>query len=266
MKPTSERTPASYWFIFRSNELLVKLNDDSVSIPFISDLSELRLNLGSIKQNYFGLLGKNHCYFLDVLSEIDIPEDMSFYDLRSLYKLLKEDFLWIAGRAFQLLNWDRTTQYCGQCAIPTELNLDEKGKKCPQCGLLNFPRISPAIIVGVLKGDQILLANGTRFPSRLFSIIAGFVEPGENLEECVRREIKEEVGLEIENIRYFGSQAWPFPDSLMIGFIADYSGGEITIDKTEINDADWYTSDNLPPIPSKISIARKIIDWFIQNH
>ncbi len=266
MKPSSERTTESYWFIFRNNELLVQENDKTVLIPFESDLNELKLDLGSYKQNYFGLLGKNHCYFLEVIDEIDVPNGMSFYNLRSLYELLNEDFLWIAGRAFQLLNWDKTSRYCGRCATPTEFNSKEKGKICPQCGLLNFPRISPAVIAGILKANQILLANGRRFPSSLFSIIAGFVEPGETLEQCLKREIREEVGLEIKNIRYFGSQSWPFPDSLMIGFIVDYAGGEITIDKGEINEANWYTSNNLPHIPSKISIARKIIDWFVQNY
>ncbi len=117
-----------------------------------------------------------------------------------------------------------------------------------------------------MKNNQILLANGTRFPSSLYSVLAGFVEPGETLEECVRREIKEEIGIEVENIRYFSSQSWPFPDSLMIGFLADYSSGEINIDQTEIRNADWFTAENLPLIPGKISIARKIIDWFVNNN
>jgi len=129
---------------------------------------------------------------------------------------------------------------------------------------MNFPRISPAIIVAVLKGKEILLARAHRFPPRLYSVIAGFVEPGETLEECVRREVKEEVGIEVENICYFGSQSWPFPNSLMVAFTADYANGKITIDETETIDAGWFTAHNLPPIPDKVSISRRLIDWFVE--
>ncbi len=120
-----------------------------------------------------------------------------------------------------------------------------------------------AIIVAIERGDQLLLARARRFPTVMYSVLAGFVEPGESLEEAVAREVKEEVGLSLKDIRYFGSQPWPFPHSLMIGFTATYAGGEITLDENEIVDAGWYTVDHLPPIPGKISIARKLIDWFM---
>lgn len=136
-------------------------------------------------------------------------------------------------------------------------------KECPGCRFLSFPRISPAVIVLVEKENRVLLARVKRFTTELYSVLAGFVEPGETLEETVRREVAEETGIKVKNIRYFGSQPWPFPDSLMIGFTADYESGEIKIDETEIADAGWYDPDRLPIIPGKISIARELIDWFV---
>jgi NAD+ diphosphatase len=179
--------------------------------------------------------------------------------------MLEEDLIWIAGRANQLVNWSQTHRHCGRCGQPTEDKTDERAKTCPQCGLVNYPRLSPAIIVAVLKNDRILLGRNKRFKLPFYSVLAGFVEPGETLEECVRREIREEVNISVKNIRYFGSQPWPFPDSLMIAFVADYAGGEIRTDGLEIIDAAWFTKDNLPQIPPKISIARQLIDWFVHR-
>jgi NAD+ diphosphatase len=126
--------------------------------------------------------------------------------------------------------------------------------------------MSPAIIVAVVRDGSVLLAHAARFPGAMYSVLAGFVEPGESLEDCVRREVKEEAGVELKNIRYFGSQPWPFPNSLMIGFTAEYAGGEVTMDMKEIVDAQWFTADHLPTIPDKISIARKLIDWFVEQY
>ena len=139
----------------------------------------------------------------------------------------------------------------------------ERAKLCPACGLTTYPRISPAIIVAVTKGDTLLLARGHRHPPGFYSVLAGFVEPGETLEETVRREVREEVSLEVDDIRYFGSQPWPFPDSLMVAFTASYASGEITLEELEIADAGWYTAANLPLVPPPISIARSLIDAFV---
>jgi NAD+ diphosphatase len=266
MMPSLGEISPFYYFVFRKNDLLIVFEKDGAVIPFLSDITEIKLEV--IRKQYFGLLNDYPCYFGEASPDTEPPKGMSFFGLRSLYGVLEEELLWIAGRAFQLMNWDRTTQYCSSCGVRTEINPEERAKICPNCGFLNFPRISPAIIVGVINQNtyQILLANGARFPSNLYSVLAGFLEPGENLEECVRREVKEEVGLEVENITYFGSQSWPFPDSLMIGFLADYTRGTISVDKAEIKDANWFSKDNLPPIPGKISIARKIIDWFMANY
>lgn len=144
--------------------------------------------------------------------------------------------------------------------------MTERAKECPDCGLLSYPRISPAIIVLVMKEDRLLLARAHRHPPGFYSVLAGFVEPGENLEEAVAREIREEVGIEVEDICYFGSQPWPFPDSLMIAFTCRYSSGDITLEEDELQDAGWFSPSDLPPIPPKISIARQLIDWFVAEH
>jgi NAD+ diphosphatase len=143
--------------------------------------------------------------------------------------------------------------------------MDERAKICPKCGLVAYPRLSPAVIVAVLRDNCILLAHSHRFPAKFYSVLAGFVEPGETLEECVEREVYEEVGIRVRAIRYFGSQPWPFPDSLMIAFTANYAGGEIRIDHSEIADANWFSANDLPHIPPKISIARQLIDWFLEK-
>jgi NAD+ diphosphatase len=141
----------------------------------------------------------------------------------------------------------------------------EIAQECGSCGHLAFPRISPAIIVAVLRENKILLAKNKNSTYNFHSVLAGFVEPGETFEQCVTREVFEEVGLHVENIRYFGSQPWPFPDTLMVGFIADYKSGDIKVDGVEIQFADWFDKNNLPNIPPTQSISRKLIDWFVNN-
>jgi NAD+ diphosphatase len=263
--PSSKRTEPAWWFVFCGDKLLVKLESKAAAIPCVTYLESL--NLKPIRKQYLGTLEGRPCYSAELAANVFAPEGMAFEGLRELYGLLEESLFCLAGRAFQIVNWDRTHQYCGRCGSSTKYKLNERAKVCPQCGLLNFPRISPAIIVAVLKDEQILLiTHSRRLPSGLYSVIAGFVEPGETLEECVRREVKEEVGVELENIRYFGSQSWPFPNSLMVAFTANHASGKITIDETEITDAGWFRTDNLPLIPGKISISRRLIDWFVENH
>jgi NAD+ diphosphatase len=191
---------------------------------------------------------------------------MAFEGLRLLYGLLEEDAFKVALRAMHLVEWDRTSRFCGRCGARTEPRGEERAKQCTGCGTLIFPRISPAVIVLIERGDQVLLARAARFPESLYSVLAGFVEPGESLEETVHREIEEETGILVKDVRYFGSQPWPFPDSLMVGFTARYKSGEIRVDGKEILDARWFSVDDLPQIPGRVSIARKLIDRFIEKH
>jgi NAD+ diphosphatase len=257
--PSSEQTSA-LWFIFCKGKLLIKISNDTYTIPDTSDLAESNLSPG--RSQYLGTLDSRPCYAAELTGSQLETVNFKFKELRALFGSLNEDLIWVAGRANQLVDWSRTHQYCGVCGRPTEDKTDERAKFCPQCGLVNYPRLSPAIIVAVLKNNQILLARNKRFKLPFYSVLAGFVEPGETLEECVQREIREEVGLTVKNIRYFGSQPWPFPNSLMIAFIANYANGEITIDGSEIIDAAWFSKDTLPQIPPSISIARQLIDWF----
>jgi NAD+ diphosphatase len=167
-----------------------------------------------------------------------------------------------AGLARQILHWRQTHHYCGVCGTPLARHPAERALSCPGCGHLAYPRINPVVITLVHRGDQLLLAHkaGGLYP--FWSLIAGFVEANESLEETVVREIAEEVGLKVKNIRYASSQPWPYPNNLMIGFTAEYAGGEITPDGDEIAEAGWFGRDHLPPIPSRISIARRLIDAF----
>ena len=171
----------------------------------------------------------------------------------------------LASYAVRVLDFDRSNAFCGRCGAGTQPLTTERARVCPACSRVIYPRISPAIIVLVKKGEEVLLARSSRFPTGVFSVIAGFNEPGENLEQTVCREVSEEVGIAVRNIRYFGSEPWPFPDSLMIGFVADHAGGEIRIDQKEIEAAGWFSRDTLPPVPSKESISRALIGAWIRR-
>lgn len=225
-------------------------------------------------------------HFLGVMSDgdtgavaywgVDVPrgDDPSYgaaVDLYSYFGRASEVEWLVAGRAVQLVEWARTHRHCGRCGERTEQQPHERAMKCPACGLLAFPRLAPAMITLVTRGapgpdQQVLLARGVQFRAPMYSCLAGFVEPGESLEEAVIREVREEVGVEVDDVRYWGSQPWPFPHSLMIGFTARWTSGDIVCDPTEIADAQWYTRSNMPPIPPPISIARKIIDaWLTEG-
>jgi NAD+ diphosphatase len=161
----------------------------------------------------------------------------------------------------QLVEWARTNRFCGRCGASTEDVTGLMAKRCPRCGLEAFPRLSPAVICLVERDDgRALLARGPQFAAGVYSCLAGFVEPGETLEEAVAREVREEVAVEVGEIRYFGSQPWPFPHSLMVGFTARWVSGEIAVDGTEITEARWFAASDLPEVPSSISIARRLID------
>lgn len=191
-------------------------------------------------------------------------DDRSFVNLMRLFAQVDERLWAAAGRAVQLVDWNRNHRFCGRCGTPTEVAPGERARRCPNCGLHAFPRLAPAIITLVQRGDgRALLARNANWPTAMYSCLAGFVEPGESVEDAVRREVREEVGIELSDLRYFGSQPWPFPHSLMLGFHARYAGGEITVDGDEIAEARWFSPADLPEIPGPISIARKLIDEWV---
>ena len=209
---------------------------------------------------FLGLLDGRHCYAVDVLDEDDVDLDL-FRDLRLLWGALDEITWTIAGRAAQLVDWQRTHRFCGRCATATEPARGERARRCPACGLLAFPRLAPAVITLVERDDgRILLARNRNFGAPMFSLLAGFVEPGETLEEAVSRETLEEVGVVVDGIRYWGSQPWPFPHSLMVGFRARYARGDLALQEDEIAEAGWFSPDDLPMTPPTMSIAGRMIE------
>lgn len=264
--PPAEKCYPGYWFVFRSDKLLIKGNKERFEdIPYVQDGREL--GFVPVEFHYLGLFQEQPCYCMEAPSDYNPPEGMSFRGLRLLYSAIDEDIFLLGGKALQIVNWDQTNRYCGRCGAPTEELSEERAKKCVKCGFLSFPRLSPAVIIAVVKDGKILLAHAKAFQGDMYSVLAGFVEPGETLEECVKREIMEEVGLRVKNVRYFSSQPWPFPNSLMIGFLAEYESGELTVDGVELDNAGWFGSEDLPDsLPAKISIARELIDWYVENY
>lgn len=260
-RPNHENNSKSYWFVFNSDKILINVKNSN--IPFSKDLSEF--NFTNIKKIYLGTLKGQPCYTAEV-EETDYPEDWDLLDLRSIYSNLEEDIYLLAGRAIQIINWDKNHQFCGKCGTPTETMDEEMAKFCPECGFTSFTRLSPAVITAIIKEGKLLMAKHTYHRPNRYGLIAGFVEAGETLEEAVQRETMEEVGLKVKNIKYFGSQPWPYPHSIMIGFTAEYESGEIEVDGEEISHARWFTIDDLPEIPSRISIAGELIDWYIENY
>jgi len=264
--PAGARGP-SYWFVIQNGMILVAKSGDAVDVPIeIPIAADVRdLGLHPQRTAFIGMAAGKSCFAAEVPETDSAPRGWSFEAMRSLFTLVPEDLFRVAGRASQVLDWDRTHAFCGRCGTPTTIKPGERAKECPSCGLVSYPRISPAVIVAVARGERILLARAHRFAPGMYSVLAGFVEPGETLEECVHREVKEETGIKVRNVRYFTSQPWPFPNSLMVAFTAEHAGGEIAIDPVELAEAGWYAADALPRIPDRITVARKLIDWFVES-
>ncbi len=251
----------AFWFCFKGTQLLVNISD-GVNIPHLKDPSLLAIKTDLI--HYLGRIDNAHCFCTEVISDTHLS-GFEFIELRSLFGSLNNDLFLIANKALQIVNWGRTHKFCGQCGSPMKRSASEYAMICPVCGLTQYPRISPAIIVAITNKGRILLAR--RAGSPMYSVIAGYVEAGENLEQTVQRETQEEVGLKVKNIRYFSSQPWSFSYSLMLAFTAEYESGEITPDGKEIEEAHWFTPEEIPEkIPGRLSIAHALINWFVENH
>ena len=254
---------SAYWFVFQGSQLLARKEEGRAAVPFVMSLQELGLE--PVRTQYLGVLGARHCFAAECAAETTPSEGYSWFGLRALFGLLDDTMFGLAGRAVQIVDWDRAHQYCGQCGSLTQAKANERARQCASCGLTHYPRIAPAVMALVRREDHLLLARSPHFPPGMHSALAGFVEPGESLEQCLQREVREEVGIEVANLRYFASQPWPFPHSLMIAFNCDYAGGDIAPDPTEIESAAWFDLDHLPVLPNKISIARRLIDATIAN-
>ena len=250
------------WFVIQNNEILLLAHNNT--LPDNTDIASVETYF--LRQFQLGRMNDTEycCAEIDPLAPI--PNSLYSLSLRKLLSLFDDDKYSICVKAYSVITWDRNHLYCGRCGAATKPQANGFERVCSSCTLSFFPRISPSIIVLIKKDDQLLMARGPNFPPGVYGLIAGFVEIGESLEETVHREVKEEVGIEIKNLSYFGSQAWPFPDSLMIAFIAEYASGEISTNKDEIEDAGWYRYDNLPGLPSmSISIASTLLKNFVAS-
>lgn len=250
-------------FPFRGDRILVLAKgDDELAIAQAQQLAQAGVAGAA---HFLGTLGGVPCIAYDVADGHDEPGGMRYLGLRSLFLKVPDPLLALAARAFQVVDFDRTHRYCGRCGTPTRRKPGERARECPACGLVSYPRVSPAMMALVTRGKELLLARSHRFATGVYSALAGFVEPGETIEDCVRREVREEVGVEVDDIAYFASQSWAFPHSLMIAYTARYASGEIRLDDAEIAEARWFSIDALPKLPSSISIARRLIDATVER-
>ena len=254
-------TQLSYWLL-RANDQWLMLPDSLGAYHFPQGVAA---DFGNPKNAL--LIGEWQnlpCYAAEIDTSLDELQQKwpkgEWFFLRPIFQLAGEAVFTLLGRAAQLLDWQKNHRYCGRCAEPTEKLSDEFCMRCPACASVAYPRISPAVMVLIRRGDELLLARSPHFRPGMFSALAGFVEVGESLEQCAEREVFEEVGLKITNLRYFKSQPWPFPDSLMFAFFADYHSGDIVCEPGEIEAAAWYHFDALPDLPAQESIARRLID------
>ncbi|HLX29553.1 MAG TPA: NAD(+) diphosphatase [Casimicrobiaceae bacterium] len=250
-------TDTSLAFAFSGTKLLVRGDEHAPAVPTAGELS--RAEIDGIR-HYIGRLDGADCIAILLPDDAAAPMQYAFAGLRSLFPRLPEPLLAVAARAFQVVEWERTHRYCGRCGSPTRDRDDERAKQCPVCGYVAYPRVSPAMMVLVTRGHELLLARSHRFAGAVYSALAGFVEAGESIEDCIHREVREEVGVAVRDLRYFASQSWSFPHSLMIAFTAQYAGGDLTPDASEIADVRWFDVDALPDLPSPMSIARHLID------
>jgi NAD+ diphosphatase len=245
-------------FVFLGDDLLV--DDVHLALPDTGAVASLDLRPSDFLP--LGMLGAVYCQVAWLPKGTAAPAGHQARKLRSLFGALDDHLLAVAGRAFQIAEWARTHRFCGACGGPTTLVAGERCMRCAACGHAAYPRISPAMMVLVRRGPAILLARHRQSPARFFTALAGFLEAGESIEDAVHREVYEEVGLKVTDLRYFASQAWPFPHSLMIAFTAEYVSGEIRLDEHEIAEAAWFgPHDDMPPIPPRgLSVAGELIE------
>lgn len=259
----SNLTPQNtQWLIFLNDSVLMHRQPEA-RLPDLADHSKLHTHF--IREHTLGEFNGSTIHCAEI-AEIDpsLTESYELIPLRHLLDHLGDDWYNAAAKAFSIINWDRNHQHCGRCGTATIPSKTVFERSCPTCRLPFYPRISPSIIVLIQRGEEILMARSPHFKTGVYGLIAGFVEAGESIEAAVHREVFEETHILIKNLRYYGSQSWPFPDSLMIGFFADYHDGELVIDHTELEDAGWYHYNKLPGRPStNLSIASKMLEQFI---
>ena len=259
--PPEESASTKLWMLVQRDRVLLRESDAALA----GDENASRFARTGA-EHFIGMLDGQQVWTAGVEDDAEAEEGWRFCDLFSVYGMADEEIWMAAGRAVQIIEWERTNRFCGRCGALTELLPGERGMRCPQCRLLKFPQLSPAIITLVHRGDEVLLARSHRFPEGLYSALAGFVEPGETVEGALIREVEEEVGIRVKNLEYRGSQPWPFPNSLMLGFFAEYESGDIVLEEAEIAAAEWFPVDALPNVPGSISIANRLITSWVARH
>lgn len=261
---TIQENSVCAWFVFYNGQVLIEKKADGYHIPY-SSFPPTKVPVGGtihLIGNLNGYPAKTYAIPTTEPDNENTPYMMK--DLRASYDVLPFEEYYKAGKASQILTWDKNSRYCPMCGVPTA-QISPIAKQCPECRQEFYPRISPAIIVLIKKKDSILLVHARNFRGTFKGLVAGFLEPGETLEECVHREVMEETGLRIKNLKYFGSQPWPYPSGIMIGYSAEYESGNIKLQDEELSTGCFYKKDNLPEIPKKLSIARKLIDAWLEG-
>lgn len=264
----SEKQLPLRWFVFFEDQLLL-MKEKTISgeyiykVPFGTE-SPVKPGAGITVHEVYLPTEERVCAF-SVGQPVAESAEWAMINLRASYDYITLEEYKAAGKAYQILYWDLHSRFCPACGTPAEQQTPIM-KKCPTCGYEIYPPISTAIIVLIRRGEEILLVHARNFRGTFYGLVAGFLEAGETLEQCVEREVKEETGLQVKNITYFGNQPWPYPSGLMVGFIADYESGEIKLQKDELSAGAFYTKKNMPEIPRKMSIARKMIDWWLENN
>ena len=259
--PPSTDADEALYFVCLGRRLLA-ISEHGVPRPVTAE--EFRwVDVEVTYKHYLGRWEGRACYAL--AADGRAPEGFAATDLRAWLGRVEPDFFYLAGRAQQIVAWHLDNRFCGRCGAENIERSADRAKYCSDCDLSIYPRLSPSIIVLVRRGDEMLLARNAAWPTRMFSTLAGFVEPGESIEQTVHREVAEEVGIDVANLRYLGSQSWPFPNVLMLGFHADYAGGEVVCRDGEIAEARWFHFRNLPNVPNGTAISRWLIDAFVRE-
>ena len=258
--PAEPRPGPALWLPFRAGELLVR--EGGTVGALVHGEAAILDALRPGPPLYLGTLDGTPCLTCEVDATIAVPAGWRALGLRALFGQLDDTAYALAGYASQLLGWQRTGRFCAACGRPTAMVPGTWGRRCIDCGHSSYPPVSPAVLVLVHDGDRVLLAHQPGWGKR-YSILAGFVEPGESLEDCVRREVFEEVGITVDGLVYAGSQPWPFPHQLMIAFLARYADGALRPDRQELDDAAWFGFDALPELPGLLSLSRQTIDAWV---
>ena len=261
-RPPDEPGDDPVVFACRGRDVLVT---EELHLPAIGDIDSNGFE--AVRRQYLGRLDGRHCFSVELPADAKESGGLRFANLHMLHGTLDETTHALAGRAVQIVEWDRSHQFCGACAEPTIPSETDRSRSCPSCKYPLFPRLAPAMIVAVERDDEILLARSPHFPPGIMSVLAGFVEPGESAEEAVEREVFEETGILVKNVAYYSSQAWPFPNSLMLGYRAEYASGEIRVDGEEITEADWFKAREMPHFfPGRVSISQWLIHDFLERN